>query len=182
MTDLLKLEPEHEEVWQLALQAVETSRGATMAIRCQRAPCLLARVGPTAWGPLFASASWEVSTSTGPHVVGGVGAGCDQPGPHHRSTASRAMLTPRERAAGAFSAALAQGRSRVLGADGMGGDHRDAAGERPKCCAADHRGSRNPAPLHRRTGRRPPRTDAAASRANSWKPSRTTAAAGRTCN
>jgi hypothetical protein len=29
------------------------------------------------------------------------------------------MLTPRERAAGAFSAALAQGRSRVLGTDDM---------------------------------------------------------------
>ena len=29
------------------------------------------------------------------------------------------MLTPRERAAGAFSAALAQGCSRVLGAEGM---------------------------------------------------------------
>ena len=29
------------------------------------------------------------------------------------------MLTPRERAAGAYSAALAQGRSRVIGADSM---------------------------------------------------------------
>ena len=29
------------------------------------------------------------------------------------------MLTPRERAAGAFNAAMAQGRSRVMGADDM---------------------------------------------------------------